>query len=259
MSNSKKEYLEYEDGLVSIITPLHNGENFVSETIESVLKQTYSNWEMIIVDDCSTDGGADIVMAYAAKYPRIRFIRNEKNQGPALTRNTAIREAKGEYIAFLDSDDLWTSDKLEKQISFMMKANYPFTFTYYDQISEEGKFLKNVDRLSEKVDYLSTIKSNKIGCLTAVYSVKYFGKVYMENIAKRQDYTLWLKLLKKVDYAYCVPHILAHYRIRENSVSSNKFKLVKYHWHIYKNIEGHSFLKSLYFISNYIFVRIFKS
>src|SRR5690606_19279137 len=107
----------------------------------------------------------------------------------------------------------------------------------YDQISEEGKFLKNVDRLSEKVDYLSTIKSNKIGCLTAIYNVDYFGKVYMENIAKRQDYTLWLKLLKKVKYAYCVPHILAHYRIRENSVSSNKFKLVKYHWHIYKNIE----------------------
>src|SRR5690606_26481082 len=243
-----KQYPSCQDGLVSIVTPLHNGENFVAETIESVLKQTYSYWEMIIVDDCSTDRGPEIVMEYVKNDSRVRFVRNEQNHGPALTRNTAIREAKGEYIAFLDSDDLWTNDKLEKQISFMAKGNHPFTFTYYDQISEEGNFLKNVDQLSDRVNYLSTMKSNKIGCLTAVYSVKYFGKVYMENIAKRQDYTLWLKLLKKIEYAYCVPHILAHYRIRENSVSSNKFKLVKFHWHIYRHIEGHSFFKSLYFI-----------
>lgn len=246
-------------GLVSVVTPLHNGEKYVSETIESVLSQTYANWELLIVDDCSTDRGVEIVTNYANRDSRVILIKNRKNQGPAITRNNAINAAKGEYIAFLDSDDLWTPDKLEKQVNFMKKNNYPFTFSYYDQISEESEFLKNVDNLPFKVDYLSTIKSNKIGCLTAIYNVDYFGKVYMENIAKRQDYTLWLKLLKKVKYAYCVPHILAHYRIRENSVSSNKFKLVKYHWHIYKNIEGHSFLKSLYFISNYIFVRIFRS
>lgn len=245
--------------LVSIITPLHNGEDYVRETIDSVLAQSYNNWELIIVDDCSKDSGVNIVKEYMLIDKRIKLIQNENNSGPALTRNTAINAAEGEFIAFLDSDDLWTSDKLSVQIEFMIKNNYPFTFSYYNQITEDGNFIKAVDNLTLKVNYLSSIKSNKIGCLTAVYNVTYFGKVYMENIAKRQDYTLWLKLLKRVDYAYCVPQVLANYRIRKNSVSSNKIKLVKYHWHIYRNIEKHSFVKSLYFISNYIFVRIFGS
>lgn len=248
-----------QNELVSIVTPLHNGEQYVAQTIDSVLSQTYQFWELIIVDDCSSDDGRGIVSDYISRDSRIKLIVNEINSGPAITRNKAIEAAKGRYIAFLDSDDLWTDDKLEMQISFMKANNAYFTFTYYDQITEDGKFIKNVNGLPDKVDYLSSIKSNKIGCLTAVYDVSYFGKVYMENIAKRQDYTLWLKLLKKVKNGYCVPKILAHYRIRENSVSSNKFKLVKFHWHIYRHIEGHSFLKSLYFISNYIFVRIFNS
>jgi len=247
------------ENLVSIITPLHNGAKYVGETIESVLAQTYCNWELIIVDDCSTDNGCDIVNSYIKSDSRIKLIKNQMKSGPAITRNKVIEASKRKYIAFLDSDDLWTNDKLEVQIEFMKTNNVYFTFTYYDQITEEGKFIKKVNSFPEKVDYLSSIKSNKIGCLTAVYDVSYFDKVYMENIAKRQDYTLWLKLLKKVQYAYCVPRILAHYRIRENSVSSNKFKLVKFHWHIYRHIEGHSFFKSLYFISNYIFVRIFNS
>src|SRR5690606_29758634 len=180
--------MQWIKGLVSIITPLHNGERFIAETVESVLSQTYLDWEMIIVDDYSQDEGVKIVKSYARKDFRIKLIQNKVNQGPAVCRNTAIRESKGEYIAFLDSDDLWTKDKLERQVTFMESHGCPFTFTHYDQISEDGKFLKNVDQLPERVDYLSSIKSNKIGCLTAMYSVKYFGKVYMENIAKRQDY-----------------------------------------------------------------------
>ncbi len=254
-----EKFPDYIEGLVTIITPLHNGELYVAETIESVLSQTYQKWEMLIVDDCSSDRGRDIVKDYILRDSRIRLITNEVNLGPAITRNKAIEVASGQYIAFLDSDDLWTDNKLEIQTTFMKTNNAYFTFTYYDQITEDGKFIKSVNNLPEKVDYLSSIKSNKIGCLTAVYDVSFFGKVYMEDIAKRQDYTLWLKLLKKVSNAYCVPKILAHYRIRENSVSSNKFRLVKFHWHIYRNIEGHSFLKSLYFISNYIFVRLFKA
>lgn len=248
-----------QNKIVSIVTPLHNGEEYIAQTIDSVLSQTYPYWELIIVDDCSSDKGLDVVKDYISRDSRIKLIINEVNSGPAITRNKAIEASKGKYIAFLDSDDLWTNDKLEVQIDFMKTNNVYFTFTYYDQITEEGEFIKKVNNLPEKVDYLSSIKSNKIGCLTAVYDVSFFGKVYMENIAKRQDYTLWLKLLKKVEYAYCVPRILAHYRIRKNSVSSNKFKLVKFHWHIYRHIEGHSFFKSLYFISNYIFVRIFNS
>ncbi|WP_104384584.1 glycosyltransferase family 2 protein [Sphingobacterium sp. HMA12] len=248
-----------QNEIVSIVTPLHNGEQYVAQTIDSVLSQTYQFWELIIVDDCSSDGGPDLVKEYMLRDSRIKLIESDTNSGPAISRNKAIEASNGKYIAFLDSDDLWTNDKLEVQINFMKANNAYFTFSYYDQIAEDGKFIKNVNNLPEKVDYLSSIKSNKIGCLTAVYDVAYFGKVYMEDIAKRQDYTLWLKLLKKVKNAYCVPKILAHYRIRENSVSSNKFKLVKFHWHIYRHIEGHSFIRSLYFISNYILVRIFNS
>lgn len=253
------EVMNLKSGLVSIITPLHNGEDYVRETIESVLAQSYDNWEMIIVDDCSQDLGINIVQEFIVKDSRIKLIVNKTNLGPALTRNTAINFAQGQYIAFLDSDDLWTPDKLSIQIEYMNSNNYPFTFTFYNQITEDGGFIRSIDNISLKVDYLSSIKSNKIGCLTAIYNVAYFGKVYMEDIAKRQDYTLWLKLLKKVQYAYCVPKVLANYRIRKNSVSSNKFKLIKYHWYIYRNIEKHSFTKSFYFISNYVLVRIFGS
>lgn len=245
------------EGLVSIVTPLYNGERYVAQTVDSVLSQTYVNWELIIVDDCSTDLSLEIVKQYLSRDKRIRLIENEEKRGPALSRNSAIRSASGQYIAFLDSDDVWTTDKLQVQIDFMIKNEYSFTFTYYDQITESGKFIKNIDGLPKRVNYLSSIKSNKIGCLTAIYSVSTFGKVYMEDIRKRQDYTLWLKLLKDVEYAYCVPKILAHYRIRTDSVSSNKFKLVKYHWFIYRHIEKHSFFKCLYFITNYIVVRLF--
>lgn len=248
-----------EDLVVSIVTPLHNGEKYIVQTIESVLSQTYPYWELIIVDDCSNDSGVKIVNEYILNDARIKLIENETNKGPALTRNSGINAAVGHFIAFLDSDDLWTPDKLSVQISFMLKNDYKFSFSFYNQITEDGSFIKAVDNLPLKVNYLSSIKSNKIGCLTAIYNVDYFGKVYMENIAKRQDYTLWLQLLKRVDYAYCVPKILADYRIRKNSVSSNKFKLIKYHWHIYRNIEKHSFVKSFYFISNYVLVRIFGS
>lgn len=251
--------MELKKRLVSIVTPLYNGEHYVSETIESVLSQTYKDWELIVVDDCSKDNGCQIVESYIAKDARIKLLKNESNSGPAKTRNTAIAAARGQYIAFLDSDDLWTENKLSDQIDFMNRNEAFFSFSYYEQITEDGNFIKTIDNLPDKVDYLSTIKSNKIGCLTAIYDASHFGKVYMENIAKRQDYTLWLKLLKKTKYAYCVPQILARYRIRENSVSSNKFKLVKYHWHIYRNIEKHSFLRSSFFIINYIYVRIFKS
>ncbi len=237
---------------VSIITPLYNGDKYILELVNSVLRQTYSNWELIIVDDCSTDMGVDVLSKYLKQDKRIRLIQNDFNSGPALSRNKAIFEAQGEFIAFLDSDDLWDANKLSVQISYMKRNNIFFSYTYYNQINEQGKIIRKIEELPSKVNYLSTIKSNKIGCLTAVYSVKHFGKVYMENIKKRQDFTLWLKLLKKVDYAYCVPYNLASYRIREGSISSNKLKLVKYHWYIYRRIEKHHFFKSLYFISNYI-------
>lgn len=242
--------------LVSIITPMYNASKYIEETVRCVIKQSYQNWEMIIIDDNSTDNSCEIVEAYQMTDQRIILTSNKYTKGAAGSRNTAISLAKGRFIAFLDSDDLWTPNKLEKQIHFMQKMNYYFTYTFYDHVSEEGKYLKSIDNLPLKVDYISSMKSNKIGCLTVIYDANYFGKVYMEDIAKRQDYTLWLKLLKKVDFAYCLPEILSRYRIRKNSISSNKLKLIKYHWHIYRNVEKQSFFNSLYYISHYVFVRI---
>lgn len=247
-----------EKVLVSIITPLHNSASFIHNTIISVINQTISEWELLVIDDCSTDNGASIVDSYMKSDVRIRLLKNEKNLGPALTRNRGIMEAKGRYIAFLDSDDTWLPQKLEIQLEFMKKRNVPFTFTYYEQIDEKGAFLRNMDYFPEKVDYRSTMMSNKIGCLTAIYDTQYFGKEYMVDIRNRQDYTLWLKLLKKVKYAYCVPEMLAQYRVRKGSISSNKWKLVKYHWKIYRHIEKQSFFNSLYYISNYIALRLLR-
>lgn len=242
--------------LVSIITPLYNSELYISRTIQSVLHQDYLHWELIIIDDCSVDKGLEIVRKIAEDEPRIRILTNEKNLGPALTRNKGIEEAKGKYIAFLDSDDQWHENKLLIQVQFMEESEIDFSFTYYNQINEEGRELSKIENLPSKVTYVSTMKSNKIGCLTAMYNQEKFGKLYMKNIRKRQDYTLWLQLLKKTKYAYCVPQILATYTVRKESVSSNKFSLVKYHWHIYRHIENQSFFTSLYYLSYYIISRI---
>ncbi len=243
---------------ISIITPLYNGSQYIKETIGSVIAQNHQYWEHLIIDDGSTDDGPAIVEEYQRQDSRIRLIRNERNLGPAQTRNRGIEAAKGRYIAFLDSDDVWMPDKLEKQLGFMETHQSPFTFTYYEQMNEEGQFLRTMDFFPKKVDYRATMMSNKIGCLTAMYDTAFFGKEYMEDIRNRQDYTLWLKLLKKVDYAYCVPEILAKYRVRKGSISSNKWKLVKYHWKIYRHIEKQPFFTSVYYITNYIILRLLR-
>ena len=244
--------------LVSIVTPLHNAEKYISETIESVINQTTKDWELIVIDDGSADGGPAIIEEYHKQDSRVRLIRNKYNLGPAQTRNRGIEAATGRYIAFLDSDDVWLPNKLETQLRFMQTTNSPFTFAYYEQIDEEGNFLKTMDYFPDKVNYRSTMMSNKIGCLTAMYDTQYFGKVYMADIRNRQDYTLWLQLLKKAPYAYCVPEVLARYRVRKGSISSNKWKLVKYHWQIYRHIEKQSFFTSLYYITNYISLRLLR-
>lgn len=244
--------------LVSIITPSYNSSKFIEETIQSVLSQTYIYWEMIIVDDDSTDDTELIVKKYIDIDNRIKFYKNKKNFGPGITRNKAISLAEGEFVCFLDSDDLWKKNKLENQLNFMKKNGYKFTYTFYEQININGEILKKIDNLPSKVNYISSIKSNKIGCLTVMYDQSFFGKVFMEDIPRRQDYTLWLKFLKKIDYAYCLEEILSSYRLRSGSISSSKIKLVYDHWNIYKNIEGHSYLKSFYYLLNYILVKIFK-
>jgi glycosyltransferase involved in cell wall biosynthesis len=243
--------------LVSIIMPSYNSEKYILESITSIINQSYSNWELLIIDDYSKDKTLNIVSNYCKNDNRIKLYVNEKNLGSAISRNIGIKKSSGRYIAFLDSDDLWHQDKLSKQVNFMRLNKYSFTYSYYSQIDEQGLLLKNINNLPEKVSYISTLKSNKIGCLTAIYDKEFFGKVYMENLQKRQDLTLWLKLLRENNNAYCCKEILANYRIRKNSLSSNKFKLVKFHWIIYRKIEKQNFINSTYYLLYYMCSKLF--
>jgi teichuronic acid biosynthesis glycosyltransferase TuaG len=229
---------------ISIITALYNTERFIGQAIESIFAQSYQDWEMIIVDDCSTDSSVSIVKTLAKEDTRIKLIRLNENFGPTVARNTAIDASTGRYIAFLDSDDLWKTHKLEKQVEFMGANNYAMTYTWYDKVDEAGNPLGKRANLPSKLSYEDMLKSNYIGCLTAMYDAKKLGKVYMPQIRKRQDYGLWLKILRQEKFAYCLPEVLATYRVRIASVSSNKWDLIKYHWQLFRNVEKLSALKS---------------
>ena len=243
--------------LVSIITPSYNSEKFVSKTIVSVLSQTYKNWEMIIVDDCSPDNSSQIIEKYCKNDSRIKLIKLEQNSGPAVARNRAIEEAKGRYIAFLDADDLWLAEKLEQQLAFMQKNNTAFTYSGYKLVSEEDDDL-GVFIPRKELTYEEILKTNDIGCLTAIYDAQKLGKIYMPNILKRQDYGLWLKILKQIGHTSGIQEPLAVYRIRKNSVSSNKLKAAGYQWKIYREIEKLNFTKSIYYFMHYALKGILK-
>ena len=243
---------------VSIITANYNGEKYIIDTIKSVLNQTYKNWEMIIVDDASSDNGCNLINDFCKQDKRIRLIKLEQNSGPAITRNKGIEFANGRYITFIDNDDLWHKDFLQIMVSFLEKNDIAFAFASYERKNESlekdfGTFI-----VPEKVSYYDILKSCPISCLTAVYDRSKIGKVYMPNILKRQDYGLWLRILKKVKYAYGVKTPLAVYRMRPNSVSRNKLKAASYQWKIYRDVEKLSLIKSCYYFVNYAINGIIK-
>lgn len=221
------------DGLVSIIMPSWNTGRFIGESIQSVLNQTYKNWELIIVDDCSTDNTDEIVASFDDE--RIRYFRNDKNSGAALTRNKAMREARGEWIAFLDSDDLWAPEKLEKQLSFMKENGYTFSFTEYEKIDEESKPLNIYVSGPEKVNKHKMYNYDYIGQLTMIYSAKVFGLIQIKDIKKNNDYAIRLQLFrKKGACCYLLKENLAKYRIRKNSISHDKIsKKLKSHFDLF--------------------------
>ena len=211
------------DGLVSVIMPSWNTSNFIAESIQSVIDQTYENWELIIVDDCSTDNTDEVVAKFKDK--RIRYFKNEKNSGAALSRNRALREARGEWIAFLDSDDLWSPDKLEHQINFMNKHGYTLSYTEYEKIDEESKPLRIYVSGPEKVNKHKMYNYDYIGQLTMMYSAKEFGLIQIKDIKKNNDYAIRLQLYKKSDTcAYLLKENLAKYRVRKVSISHDKFR-----------------------------------
>lgn len=228
--------------------PSYNSEGTILESIQSVLSQTYKNWELIIVDDRSTDNTWQVIQTYADKYDNIRIYQNKENLGAGASRNFAIKKARGRFIAFLDSDDLWTEDKLAEQIPFMLKNNYPLTYTHYSRFNSEEEL--SVVTAPEYTTYKKLMYSNVIGCLTAVYDTQALGKRYMPLIRKRQDMGLWLDILKDTPKAYCLPKALAKYRM-DSGMTANKFSVLSYQWKFYRDVVGLSLPRSLFTFSVY--------
>lgn len=223
--------------LVSIITPTYNSEDFVAETIEAIQAQTYPDWELLITDDCSTDRTRDIVQAYADKDERIRLFVLEKNSGAGVARNNSLEQAQGRYIAFCDSDDRWTPEKLEKQVDFMRANDYAFTFTSYHTCDESGN-VNGIVSCRRKETYSSLTRDDKIGCLTAMYDSEKIGKIPFPSLRKRQDWGMKLLALKKCGTAYGIQEPLALYRLRTGSISRNKLSLIKYNVAVYEEVLG---------------------
>lgn len=239
------------DNLVSIITPIYNGEKYIKECIESVLNQSYKNIEMIIVDDGSTDNSKEIIEKYMKDNSLIKYIKCNENKGISAARNRGIENAKGRFIAFLDADDLFYKDKIKKQMDFMLKNDYLFTYTSYDLIDENSLSLNKVILAKEYEEYKSLLKGNNIGCLTVMIDrLKIKGDIRFSNNS-HEDYILWLSLLKNNTRAYGLNEVLSSYRKTSTSISHNKINAASWTWNIYRNIENLSLIKSIYYFINY--------
>lgn len=241
-----------EKSLVSIITPTYNSESYIKETINSIIEQSYENWELLITDDCSTDNTIEIVNYYSKRDSRIKLFTLEKNSGAGVARNNSIMHAKGKYIAFCDSDDQWKEFKLSKQVDFMVTNNLSFTYSSYDVIDEDNNKLKSIFS-PIKLSYKKMLRNNYVGCLTAIYDQDKLGKIYMSKIRKRQDWTLWLKIFKIIKNTRGINETLAIYRDRRGSISNNKVLLLKYNWIIYNEELGFNKLKSLMLLLNFLY------
>lgn len=249
---------EIEKEKVSIIVPMYNAEKFIGKTIESVLAQTYQNWEMLIMNDVSTDNSLAIVSVYAKKDERIKIVNTEKNVGVVKGRNFLIDLASGKYIAFLDADDYWHNEKLEKQIKFMKEKNASISCTEYTRVKENEEKINDVI-IKEEISYNDMLKNNYLGCLTVIYDAEKIGKRYFKELEKNEDYVLWLEIVKDINTIYGLKENLAYYRVLDNSRSSNKVKTAKVRWEIYRKIEKLSLLKSIYYFLHYAIRAVLKN
>lgn len=257
-------------GLVSVIMPSYNTGKFIAESIASVVAQTYTDWELIIVDDASTDNTDEVVAAFVkerhcegpqgnvAIHNRIRYLKNEKNSGAAVCRNRALREARGKWVAFLDSDDLWTPDKLEKQIAFMEKNGYAFSYTRYEEMDEDGNPTGTVVSGPKHISKTGMYNYCWLGCLTVMYNRKVVGDIQIADIRKNNDYAMWLKIVRKAD-CYLLADNLAIYRKRTGSISNHSYMaLVKWHYKLYREAEGMSPFFSLFNTGRNLFFGVWK-
>ncbi len=230
------------NGLVSIIMPSYNTGKFIAESVNSVLAQTYENWELIIVDDCSTDETDAVVSELDDD--RIIYIKNEENSGAAVSRNRALREAKGKWIAFLDSDDLWEPTKLERQLAFMINGGYRFSYTAYDEIDETSHPLGRSVSGPRRITKAGMFAYCWPGCLTVMYDAEAVGLIQIADIKKNNDYAMWLKVCRRAD-CYLLDECLAHYRKRSGSISNHGYaSLIKWHYRLFSEAEGMGALRS---------------
>ena len=245
--------------LVSIVTPCYNAESYISLTINSVLAQTFGAWEMLVIDDCSTDRSSVIVKEFAAKDCRIKYLKTDQpSHSPTRPRNMGINAARGRYIAFLDSDDMWLPEKLEEQLKIVNQNEVAIVFSNYEKIDKEGQRSDRKVIAPSYVDYSRLLKGNCIGCLTAMYDTAKVGKVFFKNVG-HEDCVLWLDILKKGFKAQNTNTIAALYRVGNLSVSSNKLKILSWQWNILRNEEHFPIYKAFYFYVHYAIRGFLKS
>lgn len=246
------------DTCISIITPCFNGAQTISETIESVLNQRHQNWEMIIVDDVSTDASPAIIRSYAAKDARIRYLRTDAPSGsPALPRNIGIDNARGRFIAFLDADDVWLPEKLEKQVAFMTERNCPLSYSYYEKMDWQGNRNERIVRTRDVTTYGSILKSNSIPCLTSMIRRDAVGDTRFKQIPQ-EDFCFWIDILKKGNTALNMCEVTALYREAPASRSSNKLDMFKGYWNVIRNHQRIAFLPACYYMMTYTVLGIAK-
>lgn len=239
--------------LISIIVPVYNAEKFLNETIETVQNQTYTNWELLFIDDCSKDNSVKIISEVITKDKRIKLFKNEKNSGAANSRNKGIKEANGKYICFLDSDDLWDKDKLEKQINFMEINNCEFTYTDYEFADEFGNPNGKKVIVPKRITYKQALKNTTIWTSTVMFNMNKLTKedIYMPDVRRGQDTATWWKVLKKIDFAYGINDCFSYYRRTNESLSANKLKALKRTWNLYRNVEKLNLFSSCYYFGCY--------
>lgn len=237
---------------VSVIMPTHNDVKYLTRAIDSVISQSFKDWELLVVDDGSTDDTPDVIAEYCKKESRIKAFRIDQASGsPTKPRNIGIENATGRFIAFLDSDDLWLPTKLEHQMDVFEKEDKAaIVFSYYKVISEEGITMQGAITSPAISDYKHLLKGNVIGCLTTIYDTDKVGKQYFPYCG-HEDYVVWLSILKIGWKAYNTNTVEAKYQVKESSVSSNKFKAMQWQWNIYRNVERIGVLKSVYYFINY--------
>lgn len=237
---------------------MFNSEAYISETINSVINQTYSHWELLLIDDNSTDKTLESVQPFLHANSNIILIKNAKNLGAASTRNKGIEVARGDYIAFLDGDDVWKPNKLEEQLVFMQANNCDVCFSSYDLMDEKGNPLNKTVKALPILTFNKLLRSNYIGNLTGIYNAKALGKITTYNLRKRQDWLLWLSAIKKSGKpATSIPQSLAYYRVRNSSMSSNKFNLLKYNYWVYRKGLRFSTSKSIRYMILFLFEHFF--